>query len=362
VPPQPFFGHQLRRAAWADLPGWGKDSVNGAWPAFLRSCKVPQSQAQWQSVCASALNVNAKDDVGQQHFFEEHFQAYSVIQQDNTLEGTITGYYEPLIKGDRKPTALARFPIYGTPDDLITVDLESLYPDLKNLRLRGRLEGNRLVPYYNRSELENGTKEFHATPIAWADDALELFFLQIEGSGRIELPNGEQIRVGYANQNGYPYRSIGKLLVDRGELKLEDSSMQSIREWARHNPDKLQELLASNPSYVFFREFPNGTDGPIGSLGVSLMAGYSIAVDTKFIPLCAPVYLSTTYPRSTEPLNRLVMAQDTGGAISGAVRADLFGGFGDDAAEQAGKMKQAGRMWVLLPKDFLLSQAAGKLP
>ncbi|MGO9445954.1 MAG: murein transglycosylase A [Thiobacillaceae bacterium] len=303
-----------------------------------------------------------RDFAAQQRFFESAFRPYAAVNPDNSLEGTITGYYEPLIKGDRKPTKLARYPIYGIPDDLIVVDLSSVYPDLKPLRLRGRLEGNRVVPYYSRTEIENAAGNFKATPIAWADDPVDLFFLQIQGSGRIELSNGEYMRIGYADQNGLPYKSIGKLLVERGEMKLEDASMQSIKAWGKRNPEKLAELLANNPSYVFFRELPNGSDGPIGSLGVPLTAGYSIAVDAKYIPIGAPVFLSTNYPASSEPLDRLVMAQDTGGAISGAVRADLFWGFGQDAGDQAGKMKQTGRLWVLLPKDFPLEQSASKSP
>jgi membrane-bound lytic murein transglycosylase A len=353
---------QLKPAEWADLSGWGKESVKGTWPAFLQSCAGLGNQPAWQNVCKSALGVNIKDVTTQQHFFEQFFRPFAVVNPDNSLAGTITGYYEPLIKGDRKQTQRARYPIYGVPDDLIVVDLAGVYPELKNLRLRGRLDGNRLVPYFNRTDIENTASTLRAKSIAWAEDPVDLFFLQIQGSGRIELPNGEHMRIGYADQNGHPYKSIGKLLVERGEMKLEEASMQSIKAWGKNNPDKLPELLASNPSYVFFRELPNGLNGPLGSLGVPLTPGHSIAVDTKFIPQGAPVFLSTTYPLSNQPLNRLVMAQDTGGAITGAVRADLFWGFGDEAGEQAGKMKQSGRLWVLLPKGFPVMQTAIKSP
>jgi membrane-bound lytic murein transglycosylase A len=255
------------------------------------------------------------------------------------------------------PTARARFPLYAAPDDLITVDLASVYPELKNLRLRGRLVGNKVVPYPTRKEIEasvaNGNG-FKGTPIAWAEDPVDLFFLQIQGSGRIELPDGTHLHVGYADHNGHPYQSVGKLLVERGELKLEQASMQGIKDWGAKNSDKLPELLASNPSFVFFRELPNGLPGPLGSLGVPLTGGRSIAVDPRFIPLGAPVFLATTQPNSSLPLNKLVMAQDTGGAIRGGVRADFFWGFGNEAAELAGRMKQRGRMWVLLPKDYPL--------
>ena len=181
---------------------------------------------------------------------------------------------------------------------------------------------------------------------------MELFFLQVQGSGRIKLPDGSLARVNYADQNGHPYQSIGRLLVERGELKLEEASMQGIQAWARANPAKLSGLLNSNPSYVFFREVANSHDGPIGALGIPLSPERSLAVDPRSVPLGAPVFLATTRPNSSQPLNRLMLAQDTGGAIKGAVRADLFWGFGRDAGEQAGRMKQSGRMWVLLPSEL----------
>ncbi|MEO8718172.1 MAG: MltA domain-containing protein, partial [Burkholderiales bacterium] len=188
---------------------------------------------------------------------------------------------------------------------------------------------------------------------AWVADPVELFFLQIQGSGQIQLESGERIRVGFAEQNGHPYRSLGRYLVDNGALTLEQASMQGIKAWAAANPQRLQDALNQNASYVFFRELP-ALEGPIGALGVPLEAGYSIAVDPKFVPLGAPVFLATTYPLSPQPLERLVMAQDTGGAIRGAVRADFFWGSGTEAGALAGRMRQPGRMWVLWPRGALL--------
>jgi membrane-bound lytic murein transglycosylase A len=181
---------------------------------------------------------------------------------------------------------------------------------------------------------------------------VELFFLHVQGSGRIQLPDGGIVRVGYADHNGHPYRSIGRALVDRGELPLSKASMQGIKAWARDNPEKLPALLAENPGFVFFRELTGDASGPLGSLNVPLTPRRSIAVDPASVPLGAPVYLATTWPNTTTPLNRLMMAQDTGSAIKGGVRADFFWGFGDDAGKLAGRMKQAGSMWVLLPKDY----------
>jgi membrane-bound lytic murein transglycosylase A len=227
------------------------------------------------------------------------------------------------------------------------VDLASVNPDVRNFRLRGRLEGRRLVPYRSRAEIE--AKGVPAPVIAWSSDPVELFFLQIQGSGQVELDTGERIRIGFADQNGHPYRSLGRYLIDRGELVLEQSSMQGIKEWAAANPAKLQEALNANPSYVFFRELPP-SDGPPGALGVPLTPEYSLAVDRRYVPLGAPVYLATTYPSSEAPLERLMAAQDTGGAIRGIVRADFYWGTGPQAGALAGGMRQQGSLWVLWPR------------
>ena len=241
---------------------------------------------------------------------------------------------------------------HGARKGRVVVDLGELYPELKNMRLRGRLEGRRVVPYYNRAQIDEGSVA--GKEIVWVEDAVELFFLQIQGSGRVKLDSGETIMLGYADQNGYPYRSIGRLLVDRGDLPLERASMQGIKAWARQNPAKLQDLLNYNASYVFFRELSPDLPGPLGALGVPLTARRSIAVDARYIPLGAPVFLATTMPNSRQPLSRLMLAQDTGGAIRGAVRADFFWGFGDEAGALAGRMRQSGKMWVLLPNGYPL--------
>jgi membrane-bound lytic murein transglycosylase A len=257
-----------------------------------------------------------------------------------------------LLQGSRTWTPKFRYPLYAPPDDLLVVDLSTPYPELKGLRLRGRLDGNRVVPYFTRGEIESGKAPVQGREIAWVENPLDLFFLQVQGSGRIRLESGDTMRVGYADQNGHPYRSIGKWLVERGELTLDKASMQGIKDWARDNPERLPELLAANPSYVFFRELPDQEGGPIGALGVPLTPERSIAVDPRAIPLGAPVWLASTRPNSSEILNRLVLAQDTGSAIRGNVRADFFWGFGDQAGALAGAMKQRGRMWLLLPKDY----------
>jgi membrane-bound lytic murein transglycosylase A len=266
----------------------------------------------------------------------------------------VTGYYQPLLRGSRTKSSKYAFPLYGQPKDLITVDLSALFPELKYKRVRGKLDGNKLVPYYTRAEIESATPPLSGNEIVWVDDELDAFYLQIQGSGLIKLNTGEQMHLGYADQNGHTYNSIGKVLVQRGEMTASQASMQGIKEWAKKNVGKLRELLNSNPSYVFFRELPGNLPGPLGALGVPLTAERSIAVDPKYIPLGAPVFLSTTYPNSNKPLKRMMMAQDTGGAIKDGIRADFYWGTGHEAGKMAGSMKQSGQMWVLLPKGFKL--------
>jgi membrane-bound lytic murein transglycosylase A len=289
------------------------------------------------------------DDASLRAFFESWFKPYRVLNADGTLTGLVTGYYEPLLHGSRTPSQTYRYPIYGVPEDLLTIEVDDLFPELKGERVRGRRENGHVVPYYTRGEIEQGVDSLRGREILWVDDAVELFFLHIQGSGRVRLENGEIVRIGYANHNGHPYRSVGRILINRGELTIASASMQGIKQWGQDNPDRLKGLLAENPAYVFFRELPSDLSGPIGALGVPITPGRSIAVDEKSVPLGAPVYLSTSWPNSNRPLSRLMFAQDKGSAIKGAVRADFFWGFGDEAGELAGRMRQSGEMWVLLP-------------
>ena len=348
-------GAALRPAAWNDLPAWRDDDHAAAWEALRTSCSVLAHRDAWRSVCSLALQSERPDRAKARRFFETHFAPYQLVNADGRAEGLITGYYEPLLRGSRQRSARYGHPVYGVPDDLLVVDLGELYTELKGKQLRGRLDGRRIVPYYDRAGIEGGLAPVRGREIAWVEDPVELFFLQIQGSGRIELENGSTLRVGFADQNGHPYRSIGRWLVERGELPLEKASMQGIKAWARENPGRLPELLNHNARYVFFRELPADLSGPIGALGVPLTAQRSVAVDPTFVPLGAPVYVATTWPNSTRPLNRLVLAQDAGAAIRGAVRADFFWGFGADAAREAGRMKQPLRMWVMLPLGYPIS-------
>ncbi|HOL63994.1 MAG TPA: murein transglycosylase A [Accumulibacter sp.] len=342
----------LRAAAWSELPGWADDDLAAAWPAFLNSCRSLVNRPPWKAVCEDARALKAPATPAIRRFFETRLQPWRVVNADGSSSGLVTGYYEPLLRGSRTRSAPYLQPVLGVPNDLLIVDLGTAQPEVKNLRLRGRLQGNKIVPYYSRAEIVSREKEFAGRTLLWVDDAVELFFLQVQGSGRVKLSDGSTTRLAYADQNGHAYQSIGKLLIERGELSAEQATMPGIKQWARANPGRLPELLNANPSYVFFREQPlkpGDNDGPTGAFGVPLSAERSIAVDPRFVPLGAPVFLATSQPEANAPLRRLVLAQDTGGAIRGAVRADFYYGFGDKAGQQAGRMKQPGQMWVLLP-------------
>jgi membrane-bound lytic murein transglycosylase A len=348
--------------AWTDLPGYAADPVAAAWPAFVVGCRAllanPKTQPLWQAPCEAGAAIAGTNSDVVRTFLATHFSPYRITAQDGSDTGLVTGYYEPLLTGSRTRTSQFAVSLYAPPDDLLTIDLTDLYPELKDKRVRGRVDGRKVVPYWTRAELERGAPSLSGKSLVYVADPVEAFFLEIQGSGRIELTDGSVIRLNYADQNGHPYRSIGRVLSDRGELALERTSMQNIRAWAKANPEKLRALLDENPSYVFFREVaaaPPGSldakiDGPLGSLGVPLLAGRTIAVDARAIPLGAPVFLATTMPSTDTPLTRLTLAQDTGGAIRGAVRADFFWGFGPEAGREAGRMRQQGRMWLLWPK------------
>ncbi|MBX3647969.1 MAG: MltA domain-containing protein [Rhodocyclaceae bacterium] len=356
MPPKPP-AKPLQEARWEDVAGWREDNLAEAHGALLASCGALEKQPLWAGVCGEARALPA-DSAALRSFFESRFRPWRVTNPDESLEGLVTGYYEPLLKGSRARTKRYSHAIYGVPDDLLVVDLAALYPDLKNYRLRGRIDGRKVVPYWSRAELAQQEEQLAGKALFWVADPIELFFLQVQGSGRVDLTDGSRVRVGYADQNGHPYTSIGRWLVEKGELKLEQASMQGIQAWARANPKRVSEMLNTNPSFVFFRELPDNGGGPLGALGVPLTPGRSIAVDPRAVPLGAPVFLATTFPNSDKPLRRLMLAQDTGGAIKGAVRADFFWGFGAEAGAQAGRMRQRGEMWALLPNGYAPNNAS----
>jgi membrane-bound lytic murein transglycosylase A len=352
---------QYERVDWAELPGWGTDTLKEAWPAFLRSCRDLRFRPGWSEVCAAAQSISpdaaAADLRG---YFQQNFTAYR-LRKGPVVErstGLVTGYYEPLLRGARAPSPEFNTALYSPPSDLLDVDLSALYPELKGKTVRGRLvDGNRVVPYYTRAELP-ADPALHGRELLWVDNPLDAFTLEIQGSGRVQPAGGDTIRLQYADQNGQPYGSIGRYLVAQGLLTVEQATMPGIRAWLVANPERMQEVLNANPSVVFFKEVPLGNpdEGPKGAEGVALTPGRSIAVDTAYIPLGAPVFLATTFPASDTPLERLVIAQDTGGAIRGEERADFFWGTGDEARDMAGRMRQKGELWLLWPRALPVPQ------
>jgi membrane-bound lytic murein transglycosylase A len=346
---------QFEPVSWKRLPGWRGDDALAAWPAVVSSCGVMGTRVEWQSFCGAVVATSPGDAEFVRAVLEQHLSPYRVVRltgRKRTTKGLVTGYYEPLLRGSRERAGEFDTPLYRRPDDLLIVDLAAVIPELKGKRVRGRLEGNKVVPYHSRAATREAPG-LAGHEIVWIDDALDAFLLEVQGSGRVQLVTGETIRLQYEDQNGHPYRSIGRYLVDQGVMTLDQVNMPAIRAWLDSNPQRLHEVLDSNPSVVFFREAPldDPAVGPKGAQGLPLTAGRSIAVDPKFIPLGAPIFLSTTHPSSEAPLQRIVVAQDTGGAIRGPVRADLFFGFGAEAGAQAGMMKQDGQMWLLWPRN-----------
>jgi membrane-bound lytic murein transglycosylase A len=349
----PTKANTYAKASWDALPAVSDADLQAGFAAWRNACPRLKTDPTWAPTCAAAANVASAGDIRQ--FLQDRLDVYALRAAGNRADGLITGYYEPVYSGSLTRTSAASVPVYGVPNDMVNVQLDDLYPELKGKRLRGRVQGRVLRPYDDAATIN--TKGANAPVLAWLTHPMDLQFLQIQGSGRIRLDDGRQLRIAYADQNGHPYRPIGRWLVEQGELKKEDVTMDAIRTWANAHPARIPELLASNPSYVFFSKGPDDGNGPRGSLNVPLTAGYSVAVDRTVVPLGSLLWLSTTRPDGT-PVVRPVAAQDTGGAIAGEVRADLFWGTGDAAGKLAGDMKQKGNIWLLWPKGIALPSAA----
>ncbi|MCB1885739.1 MAG: murein transglycosylase A [Geminicoccaceae bacterium] len=363
--PEAAPGLVLSPAAFADLDGWEADDQDAALRAFGRSCtrmlryddavamgRVPAMGriGDWRDACEAAGTTGPE---GARAFFEARFTPWRVGDDGNG--GLFTGYYEPVLEGALEPDGRFAYPLHRPPDDLIEADLGLWNADLAGRSLKGRVEKGRLVPYWSRGEIERGALEGRGLDLLWVDDPVAKFFLQIQGSGVVGLPDGRRVRVGYAGQNGRDYRAIGRDLIETGAIPADAMSMQAIGDWLRAHPDEAEGVMDKNPSYVFFG-LQDGLDpaaGPLGAQGVQLEPGRSLAVDRAFIPLGAPLWLEAAAPLPDEPpLRRLVVAQDTGGAIKGPVRGDLFWGAGDAALRMAGPMKSTGRYYILLPKGL----------
>lgn len=347
------------------LPGWRQDRPSEALAPFVAGCAKMGDNlggggeaatqggnaAGWSAACNAARGVKPGDDTAARAFFEANFQPFAVAA-DGRETGLFTGYYEPEVRGSRSPGAGYDVPLLSRPNDLVQIDLGGFADDLKGRRIGGRITGGNMVPYYDRSEIVGGALRGKRLELIWLADPVDAFFLQIQGSGRVRLPDNRVARVTYAGQNGRPYVAIGKVLAERGAIPLSEVTMQSIRAWFVAHPADAADVMDRNPSYVFFRELTGvrPEDGPPGALGAALTPGRSVAVDRSYIPLGAPVFLDTTDPVKGTPIQRMMIAQDIGGAIKGPVRADIFFGWGRDAEEAAGRMRGTGRQYLLLPK------------
>lgn len=359
-------------ASWADVPGWDTDGAEQLWLTVVNNCRglmrpvsgnlahpARATPQDWQPFCQAVADMGASSGIQRsaspgtgnepsaldlKHFIEAQLQPWALVEQ-----GLATGYYEPVVHGSTQRSAQYHWPMYAPPEDLLTVDLGAVYPELAGKRVRAKVEAGRVVPYDTRAQIE--AKADKPPVLAWLDDPVEGFFLQIQGSGRVQLPNGQALRLAYADHNGRPYTSIGRWLAEQGELPLAQTSMQHIKQWVRDNPHRMHELFNVNEAMVFFRAeaIQDELAGPKGAYGIPLVARRTIAVDPDYVPLGSPVFLSTTYPASHEPLQTLVFAQDTGGAIKGPARVDFFWGSGDEAGALAGRMKQPTQVWVLWP-------------
>lgn len=346
----------LKPAKFSDLPHWSNDQQQQVLSAFAKSCArmgkaepskkffsddVFGSYADWQAACAN-LPVNA-DAATTRRYFENYFTPMAATNGGNP-DGLFTGYFEASLKGSLVKTDQYQIPLRAKPDDLIMVDLGNFREELKGQRIAGRNVSGNLKPYEDRAAIEDGKLPAGQDKILlYVDSAVDAFFLQIQGSGIVELPDGSIRRVGYDGQNGHPYYAIGKELIKRGALTKENVSMQSIKAWLAAHPVEGREVMRTNKSYVFFKF---NEDGPKGGEGVTLTPNRSLAVDRSLIPYGLPVYLATENPVH----NQLMVAQDTGGAIRGAVRGDIFYGYGEEAERLAGPMNSKGRYWFLLPK------------
>ena len=352
----------LTETSYAELPGWDTDDLSQALPALRRSCarllgqpddrpvgpgRLAGTVGDWRRPCITLARSIEGDSAALRAAFEAEFTPFQVVGA-GTSRGLFTGYYEAELRGALRSGGDYRWPLFGLPKDLVSVDLGQFRADLDGERIHGRVLDRRLVPYFDRAEIDGGALAEQGVELLWVDDPVDAFFLHIQGSGRVKLPNGSTIRVGFAGSNGLPFFGIGRALIDEGKVPRDRASMQGIRDWLRGNPQKAAAMMQRNPRYIFFRKIDG--EGPIGAQGVVLTPGRSLAVDPAFLPLGAPIWLDTSWPASDRPLRRLMVAQDTGSAIKGAVRGDFYWGTGEAALAEAGRMRQSGAYYLLLPK------------
>ncbi|MBF0174577.1 MAG: MltA domain-containing protein [Magnetococcales bacterium] len=374
--PKPLVETSLEPASWSEIQGVFASDVNlQTWAGALEQSAVyyqrlsataplkfgsrkVDASVMLQATRALAKAARTMKGADFERWLTDEYQLLRSTGSDQNGQVLVTAYYEPLLHGSLKRSKKYHFPLYRRPDDLLEADLGDWYADLKGKRLVARLDAGRLTPYYDRAEIDRKKKlESRGLELVWVDDVIDAFFLQIQGSGRVLLENGEVLRVGYHSANGRPYRAIGKLLIEEKEISKENMGLPALREWLTQHPDQIERVLEYNPSYVFFKRIEGG---PEGNIAVPLTAWRSIATDHRLFPKGAPGILKTTLPvfehdgktvRQWRDDVRFVVNQDTGGAIRGPGRVDLFTGFGDEAERVAGIMKSEGSaLYFIMPK------------
>ena len=351
VAPRQISPLPMQPSSFDRLPGWNDDDFSGLWRAWRRDCDA--HVALLAQACAASRTVAANDPAAQRAFFEQWFQPWHLSAPDGSAQGLVTGYYEPVFDGSTTRGWPYVVPVWGLPSDL--VDLPTSAPgDVRRGRVVDEADGRSVVePYWSRAQIASDPQAQQVLSrhvVAWLRDPVDALFLQVQGSGLVRLPDGSLLRLSFAGDNGWPYRSVGRWLLDRGDLR-GTVTMQIIRAWAQMHPDQVRQMLDANPRVVFFHAAPlrGPQRGPTGALGVPLTALRSVAVDRRLLPLGLPLWLSTTV--DGRPLRRMVFAQDVGGAIRGPLRADLFFGTGEAAGDAAGRMQSPGGMWLLLPRS-----------
>jgi membrane-bound lytic murein transglycosylase A len=361
--PKPLF----RQVSFNQLPGWQSAEFNKSLSTFQTSCraflkqepeqvvgtdKIDLQVKDWQPACRAAINLNPVTEKSAKSFFQKWFSPVE-FYEGKPVKGLFTGYYMPLLKGSYTKTAEFNVPIYEVPSNLVTIELGSFIPDFKNRKIVGRIDGKKIVPFYNREQINKGAIKDTARVLLWINSPVDRLFLEIQGTGIVEFEDGKRIYVGYDAQNGAPYTPIAGVLIKKGIMTKHNASMQAIKKYLEAHPKEMDKVINQNQSFVFFRKL--NLDAALGSQGVALTPGYSLAIDREWIPMGAPLWLSTTRPDSKDPatnkpMQRLMIAQDTGGAIRGKVRGDVFWGGGNNATLIAGHMKNEGHYWLLLPR------------
>lgn len=348
----------LTKVKFDQLKGWNADNFAEVIPVFAKNCKKISSlkgefiynsaikikTADYKKICRNFADKNISDGKRMKKFIESEFVPYAVMNEKNPL-GKFTSYYEATINASFEKSAKYRYPVYGKPQDLVEINLHEFDKTLPNLRLVGRVESGKFIPYFKRKEIEkNGV---NAPVLMWGDDLVDIHFMQIQGSAIAVMDDGSEIRIGFADSNGRKFKGIGSILLEKGLLKPGETSMPKIREWLRKHPQRAAEELAENERFIFQRLVES--DGPVGALGVSLTAGRSMAVDNRYVPLGAMLWLDTVDP-DNDKIEKIVFAQDIGSAIKGVVRGDYFWGHGEEALQEAGRMNSQGRYYLLAPK------------